>query len=51
MVTGILFLKDVGFLYPEPAMVLYRVRYEAPNFRIGSNDMPINGGMLARGVK
>jgi hypothetical protein len=45
----LLCVKDVGSLYPEPAMGLYRVRYEASNFRIGSNDMPINGGMLTGG--
>jgi hypothetical protein len=49
MVTGIFCLKDVGFPYPEPAMGLYRVRYEASNFRIASNDMPISGGMVISG--
>jgi hypothetical protein len=51
MVTGILCLKVVGFLYPEPAMGLHRVRFEASNFRFGSSDMPINGGMLISGGK
>jgi hypothetical protein len=32
-------------------MGLYRVRFGASNFRIGSNDMPINGGMMISGGK
>ena len=51
MVTGVLCLEDVGFPYPEPAMGLYGVRFEASNFRIGSIDMPINSGMMISGGK